>query len=101
MEDQRNFGEATFKTYSTPLQRASPFRLEAGQRLRQSMTIDLVDDRRAVWSRTTGGLEDPPRRPTGKRVPIVGLGQANDDVALSGNERVVWRHSSSITSASN
>jgi D-apionolactonase len=46
MEDQRNWTDASFKTYSTPLDLPFPVRLEAGARVRQSVTLRL-----------TGGLD--------------------------------------------
>ncbi|GAB3601576.1 hypothetical protein GCM10027408_36120 [Microbacterium tumbae] len=39
MEDQRNWSDASFKTYSRPLGLPYPYRLEAGERIRQSITI--------------------------------------------------------------
>ncbi len=41
MEDQRNWTDASFKTYSTPLERPYPQRLELGQRIKQSAKIEL------------------------------------------------------------
>ncbi|MGZ8725383.1 MAG: hypothetical protein ACXWW1_02840 [Aeromicrobium sp.] len=41
IEDQRNWADASFKIYSTPLARGFPHRLEAGERLRQSVTVDI------------------------------------------------------------
>jgi hypothetical protein len=39
MEDQRNWTDASFKTYSRPLDLPFPYRLEAGERVRQSITL--------------------------------------------------------------
>jgi D-apionolactonase len=39
IEDQRNWADASFKIYSTPLARGFPFRLEAGGSLRQSVVL--------------------------------------------------------------
>ncbi len=39
MEDQRNWTDASFKTYSRPLGLPYPYRLEAGEAVRQSITI--------------------------------------------------------------
>jgi D-apionolactonase len=41
MEDQRNWTDASFKTYSTPLDRPYPQHIEAGDRITQSATIEL------------------------------------------------------------
>lgn len=47
MEDQRNWTDASFKTYSRPLALPYPYRVEAGERVQQSITI-----------RATGGGTD-------------------------------------------
>ncbi len=47
MEDQRNWTDGSFKTYSTPLDDPSPLRVEAGTRFTQSVTIRLLDAPRA------------------------------------------------------
>ncbi|MGD0372446.1 MAG: hypothetical protein ABSC16_12190 [Candidatus Dormibacteria bacterium] len=40
MEDQRNWSDASYKTYSPPLNDPIPIRVEKGQRFRQSVTLD-------------------------------------------------------------
>ncbi|MGZ8758359.1 MAG: hypothetical protein ACXWXC_10495, partial [Aeromicrobium sp.] len=54
IEDQRNWADASFKIYSTPLARGFPHRLEAGERLRQSVTvaIQVAGSRRPGKART-------------------------------------------------
>jgi hypothetical protein len=39
MEDQRNWSDASFKTYSRPLALPYPYALDAGERIRQSLTV--------------------------------------------------------------
>jgi len=41
-EDQRNFGDASFKTFCTPLCLASPVLVEEGDKVRQVVTISVV-----------------------------------------------------------
>ncbi len=41
MEDQRNWTDASYKTYGTPLDLPFPVRLQAGEEIRQSVTISL------------------------------------------------------------
>ena len=76
VEDHRNWTDANFKTYSTPIRLGRPAPLEAGQGLRQRLVIRPVD----VPAATV--LEGPVRlwvgEPTGTRVPPVGLGQDGD-----------------------
>lgn len=43
MEDQRNWSDASFKTYCRPLSAPKPFRVAAGETLRQSVVLDIVD----------------------------------------------------------
>ncbi len=48
MEDQRNWTDATFKTYCTPLRLQFPVEVRAGERIRQSVTISLLSTAEAV-----------------------------------------------------
>jgi D-apionolactonase len=41
MEDQRNYGDSSFKTYSTPQARPKPALRQRGERIRQEVTIRL------------------------------------------------------------
>ena len=41
MEDQRNWSDASFKTYSRPLDLPFPYAVAAGERVRQSVRIDV------------------------------------------------------------
>ncbi|MFC3798507.1 hypothetical protein [Cohnella sp. GCM10012308] len=60
MEDQRNWTDASYKTYCTPLELPFPVPVETGQRLRQSVVIQVAEtgiaggaaaDRlRSVWA---------------------------------------------------
>ncbi len=42
MEDQRNWTDASFKTYCTPLELAFPVEVAAGTRIEQSVTVKLL-----------------------------------------------------------
>ncbi|BAJ74974.1 hypothetical protein MTES_2010 [Microbacterium testaceum StLB037] len=71
MEDQRNWTDASFKTYSRPLELPFPYRLAAGSRVRQAVTL-----------RATGAAEplataddEVVLRPAGV-VPALGVGAA-------------------------
>ncbi len=44
MEDQRNWTDASFKTYSTPLSRPLPALVKRDQRIHQIVTVKLVSD---------------------------------------------------------
>lgn len=45
MEDQRNWTDASYKTYSRPLSLPFPYRLEAGERVRQGVKLAVAVDR--------------------------------------------------------
>jgi D-apionolactonase len=84
-EDHRNWTDANFKTYSTPISLGRPAPLEAGQPVRQRLVVRPVD----VPETATG---DGPVRltvgaPTGTRVPPIGLGQDRDGHRPDDHER--------------
>jgi hypothetical protein len=61
MEDQRNWTDASFKVYSTPLALPFPVRIQKGQRVRQAVTLRLIS-KRDVGRKLQGRLV---RRSTG------------------------------------
>ncbi|HEY5058881.1 MAG TPA: hypothetical protein VII51_07665 [Gaiellaceae bacterium] len=76
-EDQRNWTDASFKTYCTPLALGFPRELKQGQALAQKVTV-------YAGGRTEAPSERPASRleiggPTGAHVPPIGLGLAADD----------------------
>jgi D-apionolactonase len=42
MEDQRNWGDASYKTYSRPLSQPFPYTLKKGQKVRQAVAMEVV-----------------------------------------------------------
>ncbi len=78
MEDQRNWTDASFKTYSTPLALPYPVRVGAGERIRQSMTLTCTAAPSAVVAGLTRSRPTEPGRvrlvDAGRPVPAVGLG---------------------------
>lgn len=84
-EDHRNWTDANFKTYSTPLGLGRPAPLEDGEVLRQRLVVTPLDV-------PAGEVESGPVRltvgaATGTAVPPVGLGQDRDHHHLDENER--------------
>jgi len=71
MEDQRNWTDASFKTYSRPLDLPFPYRLAAGSRVRQTVTVQTAGRAEAP---TLGG-DEVVLRPAGT-VPAIGVGAA-------------------------
>jgi hypothetical protein len=87
VEDHRNWTDANFKTYSTPLGLGRPDPLVPGQPLRQRLVMTQAGV-------TDGDLGAGPVRltigpPTGTRVPAIGLGQDRDHQRLDANEHAV------------
>ena len=92
MEDQRNWTDASYKTYCTPLEMPFPVQITEGSQVRQSIRLSVEGDhqqgRRA--SATTSGdvvltVPDGP----GVTLPTIGLGSASHGQPLS--EREVGR----------
>ena len=88
MEDQRNWTDASYKTYSTPLRLPYPVEIHEGDRVWQRVTIEA--EAAMPRSAGTGGpvrvTVDPSR---GRPIPPIGLGVAShgeplgdEDVAL-------------------
>jgi len=87
MEDQRNWTDASFKTYCPPLGLPFPVRVEAGQRVNQSVTLTLE----GPLPKASGAQREPvvALRPLARlhdrarRIPQVGLSVASDGQTLS------------------
>jgi len=62
-EDQRNWTDATFKTYCTPLRLAFPVEVRAGERIRQSV---IISPESRVQTAGGGGGEGVGARKTGR-----------------------------------
>jgi D-apionolactonase len=75
-EDHRNWTDANFKTYSTPLALGPPAPLRAGETLRQRVVMTPVDVHGADAS--PGSLRLSVGEPTGTTFPSIGLGADRD-----------------------
>lgn len=91
MEDQRNWTDASYKTYSTPLALPFPVRVEAGARVVQSVTLALEG---------AASLPPPPRPASpqvsvgavpGAAIPRLGLGVAGHGRPLLPRELALLR----------
>jgi hypothetical protein len=69
MEDQRNWTDASFKTYCTPLALPLPHPVKAGDRVRQSVTLTLSGNVRPILPVNIGR---PPQLSI-STTPVVGL----------------------------
>ena len=96
MEDQRNWSDASFKTYGTPLALPFPVLVKAGERVQQQVRVRIsestnvrsnaVKRRRNDIEQTVNiDLADAPRG----RLPAIGLGQASHGRML--DERAIER----------
>ncbi|KQT51997.1 hypothetical protein ASG43_20685 [Aureimonas sp. Leaf454] len=65
MEDQRNWSDASYKTYVRPLALPWPYELPAGRTLRQSVTLTVADARGDVDRAPREGGRGTPRAPAG------------------------------------
>lgn len=93
MEDQRNWTDASFKTYCTPLAVPFPVEVAAGTRIHQNVTLRLTG---AMGSAATSPVElgdaspapitlTVPETPS-MAVPKIGLGAASHSEALTESE---------------
>lgn len=66
MEDQRNWTDASFKTYCTPLELPHPVTISEGTRIRQRVTLQLLDP----VPLSSSGFTPPWTPPTEVRIEI-------------------------------
>ena len=78
-EDQRNWTDASYKTYYRPLALPFPYTLAAGERLRQVATLTIEGGSAAVATGAGGdrAIEIALGGATGTQMPEIGLGVAN------------------------
>jgi hypothetical protein len=94
MEDQRNWTDASFKTYSTPLSLGFPHRARKGEAIRQRVTASFLVPKLAA---TAGDpYPRPPRLTLGDPLPVslprIGLGAASHGKALTEREVALLRN---------
>ena len=82
-EDHRNWTDANFKTYSTPIALGPPAPLQAGQQLRQRLVVTPLDVPCAASK--PGPIQLSVGAPTGTRVPPIGLGADRDGLRACGS----------------
>lgn len=87
MEDQRNWTDASFKTYSTPLEIPYPVAVKPGDRVMQSVTVSLPGQPRRILPVLQGrgaqfSIATTPVLP----IPPLGLGMATHGQPLAARE---------------
>jgi hypothetical protein len=79
MEDQRNWTDASYKTFCTPLARPYPVQMAAGQRISQTVTLDLrVPSGVGAAAAGDAGPDVVVADRVVGRLPPIGLGAAYD-----------------------
>ncbi len=73
MQDHRNWTDANFKSYGTPLAVPYPMTVDPGQELHQKVTVSLVKAPEVVPERPAR-LRIDLGSPNGKRIPPLGVG---------------------------
>ncbi len=84
-EDQRNWTDASFKTFCTPLRLPFPVTVEAGSKIRQAVTLALT----GVSGRASAAKTPAPRLVIGSSLgslPGIGLGMRSDERPLAPRE---------------
>jgi hypothetical protein len=88
MEDQRNWTDASYKTYSTPLRLPYPIEIREGDRVWQRVTIEARGGEAAMPA-TGGPVRVAVDQSRGRTIPPIGFGVAShgaplgeEDVAL-------------------
>lgn len=80
MEDQRNWTDASFKTYSTPLRIPYPVEVKPGQEIRQAVTIEVFGEGSTIDAQENAGADglvlDLTRRAP---LPVIGFGAGNKE----------------------
>ncbi len=84
-EDQRNWIDASFKTFCTPLRLPFPVEIAAGTRIRQTVTMTLRGALPSAKKRAVGRTIDI-QAATSTRLPKIGLGVASHGQLLSAQE---------------
>lgn len=87
MEDQRNWTDGSFKTYSTPLELPFPVAVKTGDRVRQSFTLSLQGQPAVVLAADeTPTIEISFAKTAALPLPQLGLGIASHGQPLSTQE---------------
>jgi D-apionolactonase len=90
MEDQRNWTDASYKTYSTPLRLPYPVEIHEGDRVWQRVTIEARGGG-VVVPETGGPVRVTVDLTRGRNVPPIGLGMASHGAPLDDQEVALLR----------
>ncbi|WP_192384038.1 D-apionate lactonase [Mesorhizobium silamurunense] len=80
MEDQRNWSDASYKTYVRPLALPWPYVLPAGQPMRQTVSLRITSDAKAATATTDSEPVQAELGEAGAKLPDVGVVIYPEDV---------------------
>lgn len=83
MEDQRNWTDASYKTYCTPLRIPYPAQVEAGTEIHQAITVRLHGDIPPTSKPASKAEQTLRITDRSAPVPAIGLGMAGHDTELT------------------
>jgi hypothetical protein len=93
MEDQRNWTDASYKTYIRPLSKPKPYTLRAGEPIRHSVSLTFSGAPRAPAAPIGQGVEVAVGGPSGRSMPRIGLwvppAEAERSLAVAGQIRAL------------
>ncbi len=90
MEDQRNWTDASFKTYCTPLSLGFPHQARKGAGIIQSVTV-RVEGENVTAEKVTEELRLSIGQPTNHHLPAIGFGMPSDGASLISRELELLR----------
>ena len=91
MEDQRNWTDGSFKTYSTPLSAGFPHAAAKGQALAQRLELTVAGGTGAATPADEAPLQVRLGERLGRTLPAIGLGRASHGEPLSQREAALLR----------
>ncbi len=84
MEDQRNWTDASYKTYCTPLDAPFPVELKPGNKIEQKITFEISDPTTLVDKQESGDVfRIELAGDSISEMPRLGLGMASHDIPLT------------------
>jgi len=87
MEDQRNWTDASFKTYGTPLRKPSPVEVKAGTKISQNFSLTLKSQDHEFQSfESNDELTFLIKEKAIRKLPKIGLDEASHDYPLNEKE---------------
>jgi len=90
MEDQRNWTDASFKAYGTPLKNPSPVEVKTGTKISQTFTLSIREQDKIIKpSKTDDTLTFSIGKNTLRNLPKIGLDEASHGQPL--NEKEIER----------